>query len=237
MACCALFLVGLVAMAVGAIWLGWVNLKDLPWPSGTEAFPGADRMVRISLEASDAAPGEVARWFAGQAVLESVVPWRAAAVTLPLGEGSERLFEGAEVPLEFFQAVEVQPLLGRSLVPGDFARGDVIVIGYGLWQNGLGGDAAVVGSTLALGVAGEVSEEEVIVLGVMPEGFAFPNGSQLWRPLDQEREGGVEIFGNLRPGTTVEMAQAELERVLARNLPDDSALAAGLLRVEPFFGD
>lgn len=237
MACCALLLVGLVAVVVGATWLGWVSLKDLPWPPGTEAFPGTDRMVRISLEPSDVTPDEAAAWFAGQAVLESIVPWRPAAVTLPSGERPGGSFEGAEVPLEFFQTVEVQPLLGRSLVPGDFARGDVIVIGYELWQDVLGGDAAVIGSTLALGEMDEVGEVEVIVLGVMPEGFAFPNGSQLWRPLGQERVGGVETFGKLRPGTTVEMAQAELERVLARNLPDDSAVAAGSLRVEPMFSD
>lgn len=232
-ACCALIAVVVVAVAVGAAWLGWAKL-DLPWPPGAETFPGADRMVRISLEGSSGTPDEVASWFAGQAVLDSVVAWRPVSVTLSSGENSAPSLGGAEVSAEFFDAVEMQPLLGRSLVADDFASGDSIVVHYWVWQGWLGGDAAIIGSTLALGEAGE---EEVVVVGVMPNGFSFPNGSQFWLPLVRERGGEVEILGKLRPGTTVEMAQAELERVLARNLPAESTDKAGSLRVEPFFSD
>lgn len=233
-ACCALIAFLAVALAVGVLLLGWPSLKDLSWPPGAEAIPGADRMVRISLDGSDATPDEVASWFAGQAVLESVAAWRPVSVTLSRGEDVAPSLRSAQVSAEFFDAVEVQPLLGRTLAAGDFATGDAMVVNYWVWQGWLGGDAATIGSTLALGEAGE---EEVVVVGVMPEGFSFPNGSQFWLPLVRERGGGVEIFGKLRPGTSVEMAQAELERVLARNLPDGSYAEARSLRVESMFDD
>lgn len=233
MACCALIAVLVLAVAVGAIWFGWSKL-DLPWEGEPETFPGADRMVRISLDVPEATPGDVTSWFAGQAVLELVVPWRPVSETLTRGEDVAPSLAAAEVSEEFFAAVDVEPLLGRSFVADDFVRGDVIVLEYWTWYGWLGGDFDIIGSTLALGDAGE---QEVVVVGVMPDGFSFPNYSRFWLPVGREGDGGVEIFGKLRPGTSVELAQGDLERVLARNLPGEFADAAASLRVEAILGD
>jgi len=91
------------------------------------------------------------------------------------------------------------------------------VIGYRRWQRTFGGDPAVIGRTVKLGTA------PTTVVGVMPEGFAFPENHDLWVPLranaaESLRRPGptVKIFGRLAPGVTRERAQAELAAIDAR---------------------
>jgi predicted permease len=85
-----------------------------------------------------------------------------------------------------------------------------VVIGYDLWQSRLAADPDVIGKTVRLG------RVPTTVVGVMPEGFAFPVAHGLWTPLQSAlaygpREGpGIQVFGRLAPGATLVRAQAEL---------------------------
>ena len=78
-----------------------------------------------------------------------------------------------------------------------------VVLGHRLWQTRFGGDRAVVGRTVRLG------EIKATVVGVMPEGFAFPVDDNLWTPLrsgELVREPGhdaLKVFGRLAPGATL----------------------------------
>ena len=119
----------------------------------------------------------------------------------------------AEMTAAGFRVARVPPLLGRHLVDAD-ERADappVAVIGHGIWQRRFGADSAIIGRTIRLG--GTLHT----VVGVMPEGFAFPQNHELWIPFRADpaaylrREGpGIFIFGRLAPGVTMEQAQAEL---------------------------
>src|SRR5262249_51197814 len=58
------------------------------------------------------------------------------------------------------------------------------------------------------------------VVGVMPEGFAFPNNDQLWVPLQTDPLAGkrgegqyVQTFGKLKPGVSVEQAANDLATI------------------------
>jgi hypothetical protein len=53
----------------------------------------------------------------------------------------------------------------------------VVLLGNGIWKNRYGSDPAVIGRTI------KVNEQPVTIIGVMPEGFKFPTGSDLWVPL------------------------------------------------------
>ena len=107
----------------------------------------------------------------------------------------------AEMTPTGFAVTRVRPLIGRPLVEADAAVGapDVVVIGYGLWQDRLAGDPEVVGKTMQLG------DTRAIVVGVMPEGFGFPRFQQARLPL-RERAGAagegphVLVLGRLAPG-------------------------------------
>ncbi|HEV2074835.1 MAG TPA: ABC transporter permease, partial [Thermoleophilaceae bacterium] len=132
------------------------------------------------------------------------------------GEGPPEPVQVAEMSAAGFRLARVPPLLGRYLLEEDERPGasPVVVIGYDAWQNRFEGDPAIVGRDVRLG--GTLHA----VVGVMPEGFAFPENHRFWTPLRadpaayERREGpAIFIFGRLAPGVTMEQAQAELEAI------------------------
>ncbi len=127
------------------------------------------------------------------------------------GSGTEETV--AAISASAFRVARVPPLLGRPLVEADERPGaaPVIVIGYDVWQRRFDGDPDVVGRTVRL------ANTAVTVVGVMPEGFAFPVSHHVWTPLrldliDFGRRSGpsVNVFGRLASGVTIGEAQAEL---------------------------
>ncbi len=122
----------------------------------------------------------------------------------------------AETTAATFRLPAVPPLLGRALVEADM-RADadpVVVIGHRIWRTRFGADVDIVGSELRVGATA------FTVVGVMPEGFAFPLFHEAWVPLHIDpvaygpREGpNVDVFGHLAEGATLEAAQAELTAI------------------------
>src|SRR6185503_17361135 len=98
------------------------------------------------------------------------------------------------------------------------AGGDprAIVIGDAIWRRGFGGDAGVVGRTLAL------DGEAYTVRGVMPPRFAVPGSTaEAWTPLelragDDRSRRYLRVLARVRPGAAVEAARTELETVASR---------------------
>ncbi|MCH2055899.1 MAG: ABC transporter permease [Thalassotalea sp.] len=78
-----------------------------------------------------------------------------------------------------FSFAGVNPIHGRGFLPEDFAEGaePVVVLSYEVWQDYFGGDPAIINQELAL------DAEPGRIIGVMPEGFVFPQHAQIWQPL------------------------------------------------------
>jgi predicted permease len=144
----------------------------------------------------------------------------------------------AEMTPSGFRLARVRPLLGRTLVEEDERERapPVIVIGYDVWHTRFAGDPQVVGSSVRLGSAVHT------VVGVMPEGFAFPMYHSVWVPLrmdpwDYERRQGpgIRVFGRLAPGVTLEQAGAELTTIARRTALDFPETHARLTpRIMPY---
>jgi putative ABC transport system permease protein len=89
----------------------------------------------------------------------------------------------------------------------------VVVIGHDVWRSRFASDPAVIGHTVRLG--------EVLhtVVGVMPEGFAFPLNHRFWIPLRSDPSGSLRpapegvVFARLTPGVSLDGAEAELTTV------------------------
>ena len=103
--------------------------------------------------------------------------------------------------------------MGRVLVDEDESPQSpaVVVLGHRLWTMRFGADPAVLGRVVRLGAT------QATVVGVMPEGFAFPVRQNLWTPLrvrelPQEPGQGpfLRVFGRLATGVELPQAQAEL---------------------------
>jgi predicted permease len=122
-----------------------------------------------------------------------------------------------------FRAARVPPLLGRTLVEADERPGAraVVVISYDVWRSRYGADPDVIGQSLNLSGAAHD------VIGVMPEGFAFPVNHRYWTSLQSavaEGSAGLFVFGRLASGYALETAQAEVEAIGTEPLPNDDSI-------------
>ncbi|MBI1353579.1 MAG: FtsX-like permease family protein [Acidobacteria bacterium] len=121
-----------------------------------------------------------------------------------------------------FEVARVRPLLGRTLTVEDERDGApwTVVLGESVWRGRFQSDPAILGRTIQLGATPHT------VVGVMPNGFAFPINHRFWTPLRLGSEpaeplDGPEliVFGRLASGATLAGAQAELE-ILGRRAAD-----------------
>src|SRR6202790_864350 len=159
--------------------------------------------------------------------------------TLSIGDRAERT-TGSIVSDNYFDAIGVRPILGRAFEPGEASGRNahpVTVISYQLWKGRFNGDPQIIGKTQRLdGVVHTI-------VGVAPEGFfgTFVGwGMQFWVPTSMEEvfeAGGykledrgarwIEAFARLKPGVTMEQAQAEISSVAKRLETDYPATNRG----------
>jgi len=117
-----------------------------------------------------------------------------------------------------FKALGVQPLLGRAFTEQEDRPGHdgVVVLSQDLWQRRFGSDPGILGRSLTL------DGRAYTVVGVMPSSTNF-GPIQLWTPLaldpalaDNRERRFLRVVGRLKPGVTIEQANAALARVAAR---------------------
>ncbi len=134
--------------------------------------------------------------------------------------GQAGLAWGELVTGQFFLALGVQPILGRTLTSQDDTPGapPVAVISYGYWERRFGKDPSVIGKGIT------VNARPFSIVGVAPpEFFGLQMGwpRDFWMPLARQRElhlgydtftdpqtWWIETAARLEPGVTREEAQA-----------------------------
>jgi putative ABC transport system permease protein len=170
----------------------------------------------------------------------------AAHAGLPLnitgGKGEPEQVFGEIVTGNYFNVLGAHPQAGRTFLPDeDQTPGAklVCVLGYGEWQKRYGGDPSIVGRTISL------NGQQFTVVGVMPKGFKGTNAigaPALWVPYmtyqqtttgffaelirpDGRRGLAFNVTGRLKPGVTVQQAEANLKTVarqLEQEYPNDN---------------
>jgi len=197
-----------------------VLLRHLP-------YPDPDRLVRITFNS----PGvglrnvpfsvpELDDLRTRSGVFEGVSAIGGGSVNLTGANQPERL-EFVVTHPNYFSMLGATPQIGRLFGPQDFARGfaPIVVISDGVWRRSYGADPGVLGRTLHL------DNDAYTIVGVLPPGFRHPG------PTDS---GDVDLFltagfsadpspgpgrtsrfipaaiGRLKPGLTLEQAQARL---------------------------
>ena len=133
--------------------------------------------------------------------------------------GEVRYVEGLWVSGSFFEALGVQPLVGRLISPADDRAGcgdSVAVISYPLWQSEFGGRPDIVGQTVP-GANAPVS-----IIGVTPPSFF---GVEVGRQFSvampicsanatRRDHWWLAMLGRLKPGWTRQQAQAQIQGVM-----------------------
>ena len=130
---------------------------------------------------------------------------------------------GQVVTWEFFPALRVAPILGRSFTADDEIQGRhrVALLSYGFWQRRFGGDPAVVGKTA------ELSEETWEIIGVLPRDFSYPVASarpaEIFAPITFTEEQKVRkdnrnynwtVLGRLKDDVSIEQGHDQMNRLM-----------------------
>ena len=208
-------------------------LKGLP-------FERADRIVLLgrtnpsrNVEFAAIDGHDIADFRSQQTTLEALGALSLGPVNLAEEQGRPERYAGGFFTREVFDVLGVRPILGRTFREGEDRPGadPVMVIGYNVWRDRFRSSPDVVGRTVrAHGVTRTI-------VGVMPEGFAFPDREDVFLPLQidlsaSERGQGPQyiVIGRLRDGVTTEEARAQASTIagrLAAEYPEaDRALGA-----------
>jgi predicted permease len=210
-----------LALGIGASTLIYsvldgVLLKPLP-------YPDADRIVRVfqvnsegydrvnlsypNFEDLKAQTRSFSSMAVDEVITESVV-----------GGSEAARVEVGHVSREFHDAIGVRPLLGREFLAEEQAPGapPAVLISYRFWQRYLGGAPDFASRSLRVGdrVSG--------IVGVMPPGFDYPDGAEVWTPLELERPNSTRLahnyraMGRLAPGVSIDQARADASAVAHR---------------------
>jgi predicted permease len=197
-----------------------------------------DRIVRLMTRSRDqsrvTSVQDFEWWRKEMRSVEDIAAFRTVERDLVTKDGLAGRVSVAQMTSVGFRVARVQPLLGRPLLEEDErdVAAPVVVIGYGVWQARFSGDAAALGQTVRLGGVDHV------VIGIMPEDFAFPVNHQAWtafranRLSDARASADVVVFARLASGVTLERAQAEI--VAIGPAPDAETNEDMLIRVVPY---
>jgi putative ABC transport system permease protein len=154
-------------------------------------YPGSDRIDWISERSGPARQdvGAAPDYFMlreQNRIFEDVAAFDPMTVNWTGVERPEQL-DAADVSPSFFLVLGARPMLGRYLAPEEEGpkAPPVAVLSYAFWRTRMGSDPHILGKTIAL------DRLPRTIVGVMPQGFDFPRGSQMWLPsssLDKASE-------------------------------------------------
>jgi putative ABC transport system permease protein len=145
------------------------------------------------------------------------------------GDHDARRISGRRVTSNFFDALRVQPIIGRNFSVRDDAAGaePVVIVSHRFWQRQLAGDPRVIGRTLAL------DGPDFTIVGVLPPDFRYVEDCDVFAAMgrfdldpnlhDRGNHAGFIALARVKTGISVETASAELRAIeadLARQYPD-----------------
>jgi predicted permease len=135
------------------------------------------------------------------------------------GRAPER-YSAAYVSANTFRLIGQRTILGRDFLPEEDRPGAaaVVVLGHGVWKSRYGSDPSILGRTI------RINEAPSTVIGVMREGFKFPDNADLWQTLavipdlDKQKRNAYnfEVMGRLAEGVMPTKARTELDAIGAR---------------------
>ncbi|MFL5582030.1 MAG: ABC transporter permease, partial [Gemmatimonadaceae bacterium] len=210
-----------VAVAIGAVAFALISSLANP------AVPLDEGARVVAIQNVDTRAGsarrtllhDLATWREALTAVHELAAFRMVDRNVVPPEGRPEPLRVAEMTASGFRIARVPPLLGRYFNDDDEREGapPVVVIGYSLWQARFGGASDVIGRTIRIGATPHT------VIGVMPQGFAFPVNNRVWTPLrldpsDYERGKAppIDVFGRLANGASLEDARLQLATITRR---------------------
>jgi len=191
-----------------------VLLKPLP-------VPDPERLVAVkefnSRRPTGGNPARLHDWRTQVEAFQSAAAWYGENVVYA-GGGEPRRLSMLRTFGGVTETLAVAPALGRTFTSEE-ERGEgqpVALLSHAAWQRVFGADPAILGRTLKL------SGAQFTVIGVLPASLTYPEDVDLWSPgpLEVQRAsrkaGFLGVVARLRPGVSMEQAQAQIDTVAGR---------------------
>jgi putative ABC transport system permease protein len=198
-----------------------VLLRPLPYTDGSKLVVLKQQATKAKLDNVPFSPKEVFDYRDFNHTLQSVVEYHSMSFLL-LGKDSAERVQTGVVSANFFDVLGTKALLGRTFVAADENKNAdaVLVLSYEYWQRHQGGDANVVGKVF------QMNNRPHTVIGVLPPIPQYPAENDVYMPTTQcpfrsnprtieNRQARMlpAVFGRLKPGVTLQAAQADLSTV------------------------
>ncbi len=206
-----------------------VLLRPMPFPDATRLVMVWEASPRTSKN-NVANPQNLADWQKRNRSFEKMAAYIPFQQTMSVtGDGAPEEVPGNYATRDFFSILGVQPILGRDFLPEEDVAGDknnVALISEGLWRRKYGADPGVVGKKLI------VRGTPIRVVGVLPAGFRFPDvKADIWElfhldPQAQRQGRFLSPIARLKPGISIEQAQAEMRIIAAQLAAENPAFDA-----------
>jgi putative ABC transport system permease protein len=196
-----------------------VILRPLPFPNAPRLLDICARSTLFDFTHLGVSLPDINDIRATSTTLAAVLPYQSSSKELVAGGKPDRV-EGSDVSEDFFPLLGIKPLYGRAFTASDMQPGThVVILGYRLWRERFGADPAAVGKSILL------DGQSQTIVGVMPElpKLDFPTDDDVWTPFvptEEQRTARenhhLSVLAMLKPHTSAEQAQTELDTIAAR---------------------
>jgi putative ABC transport system permease protein len=145
---------------------------------------------------------------------QAIAEFDSGLESVSAGSGARRM-KVAEVSRDFLAVMRVQPVMGHGFTADDQRQGaaPVALVSYAYWKQDLNSAADLASVHLV------VANESATVVGVLPPGFGFPDGADVWSPRELEASRpsrsahNWRVVGRLREGVSLAQARADVSAI------------------------
>jgi putative ABC transport system permease protein len=191
-----------------------VMLRPLPYDQPDRLVWIAEKNDKLNLPTFAASVLNYLSWKEQSRTFDRLAAFGFSSFNSP-GQDEPERFTGGTITPSLFPLLGIKPVLGRSFRDDEDRPSSpkVVMISEGLWKRRFGGDPSLVGRSLTL------NGIDCTVVGIAPAALGLLSNGDLWIPMtiDPGREIRLNhvilAVGRLRPGVTLEQAQAEMNVV------------------------
>jgi predicted permease len=195
-----------------------ILLKPLPYPQPDQLVGVWHNAPGLNIDDVNIAPSNYFIYREQNRVFTDVGAYQGDSVNIT-GQGTPEHVQGLDVTDGVLPILGIAPLLGRAFSHADDTPGAplTVVLGYGYWQRHFGGDHSVIGRSIT------IDSKIRQIIGVMPQSFRFLDWTiqpGVYLPLQFDRnktklgQFSYDGIARLRPGQTVQSANADIARML-----------------------
>jgi predicted permease len=198
-----------------------VLLRPLPVPDANSILLMSNRYPKAGVDFSFSSGGDYYDRRADVTALKEQAMFQFEDQSIGI-DGTPEQVPGMVATPSLFRLLEIAPALGRTFNEdeGEIGAEQKVILSHGLWQSLYGGSQKALGQELRL------SGRTYRIVGVMPASFSFVKPEvRFWIPLAfsaQEKtahhRNNYYSIGRLKPGTSVQQVQAQVDALNARNL-------------------